>query len=76
MSCGPISCLHHIFVGTIHEEYFFYNVSHLKDGVVSEERLLEAEFHIFKLKPRPSKSVEGHLPHHLQVIILEILSTF
>ena len=64
-----------LFPDTVRQEHFFYNVSHLDAGAEGEgegeggnqERMLEAEFHIFKMKPRPSRSAEPRPPHHLQV---------
>ena len=64
----PITAL---FVSdTVRQEHFFYNVSYLQrdeDEEGEEERMLEAEFHIFKLKPRPTRSAEPIPPHQLQV---------
>ena len=59
-----------MFSDTVRQEHFFYNVSYLQrdeDEEGEEERILEAEFHIFKLKPRPARSAEPIPPHQLQV---------
>ncbi|XP_076451708.1 bone morphogenetic protein 2-like [Babylonia areolata] len=60
---------------TVHQEHFYYNVSHLgADGASEGERVLEAEFHIFKMKPRPARSAQPLPPHHLLLKVYQVLT--
>ncbi|KAJ8318691.1 hypothetical protein KUTeg_003782 [Tegillarca granosa] len=49
---------------------FYYNVSYLKDS----EKILAAEFHVFKMRPRPSSDDlrETKPPHVIEIKVYEI----
>ncbi|XP_069123479.1 bone morphogenetic protein 7-like [Argopecten irradians] len=49
--------------------HFYYNVSYLSEG----EKLLAAEFHIFKLNPRPSSEGEQMPPHVIEIKVYQVL---
>lgn len=57
----------------VHQLHFFYNVTHLAHDGAEQERMLEAEFHLFKMKPRPSRSAEAPPPHHMQLRVYQVL---
>ncbi|KAL8558421.1 hypothetical protein ACOMHN_064768 [Nucella lapillus] len=59
----------------VHQEHYFYNLSHLAHDGAERERVLEAEFHVFKMKPRPARSADEPLPpHHLQLKVYQVLN--
>ncbi|GFS01424.1 bone morphogenetic protein 7-like [Elysia marginata] len=49
--------------------HFHYNVSYLE----AEERILQAEFRIFKMKPGPSRRGDQRPPHVLMVKVYQVL---
>ncbi|XP_076458095.1 bone morphogenetic protein 2-like isoform X2 [Babylonia areolata] len=58
---------------TVRQQHFHYNVTRLQPQDSEEERMLEAEFHIFKMKPRPTRSAQAPPPHHLQLKVYQVL---
>ncbi|XP_046361660.1 bone morphogenetic protein 2-like [Haliotis rufescens] len=55
---------------SVHRMHFHYNVSQYGE----EGSLLEAEFHIFKMKPRPSEEAEMKPTHLIEMKIYQVLS--
>nr|QKV26404.1 ADMP [Lottia goshimai] len=54
---------------SIHRMHFHYNVSHLSE----EEKILHAEFRVFKMRPKPASSREASPPHVIQMSIYQVL---
>ena len=48
---------------SIHRMHFLYNISYLEQ----DEKILQAEFHLFKMRPAPSKAGEPRPPHTILV---------
>lgn len=53
-----------------HQMHFFYNVSFLE----SNERILQAEFHLFKLKPKYPLPKKTNSPHLISIEIHQVMS--
>ncbi|ESP04061.1 hypothetical protein LOTGIDRAFT_110168 [Lottia gigantea] len=54
---------------SIHRMHFHYNVSHLSE----QEKILHAEFRVFKMRPKPASSREASPPHVIQMSIYQVL---
>ncbi|KAK6171140.1 hypothetical protein SNE40_019394 [Patella caerulea] len=54
---------------SIHQMHFHYNVSHLEPS----EKILQAEFRVFKMRPKPSNFGEVMPPHAVEMCIYQVL---
>ncbi|GFN96339.1 bone morphogenetic protein 7-like [Plakobranchus ocellatus] len=54
---------------SVHRMHFHYNVSYLE----KEERILQAEFRIFKMRPEKSHSGLQRMPHVILVKVFQVL---